>query len=131
MKSSDRFHPVAFQKWFAPRHLLKNFSWEGFSFPAAAHMRFVEGRIIEQREEHIRRGMMQEHGKLFASGEERAFAGLLLLRTFQDSRGACRCLRGRHSKPADLRLGQSRFNAASSCISKNAHRPTVLLFSQS
>jgi len=40
-------------------------------------------------------------------------------------RGACRCLRRRHSKPADLRLGQTRFNAASSCKSKNAHRPTV------
>jgi len=50
-------------------------------------MRFVEGRIIEQREEHIRRGMMQEHGKLFASGRGARVRGLLLLRTFQDRAG--------------------------------------------
>ena len=74
MKSQRPLHPVAFQKWFTPRHLLKNFSWKGFPFQQQAHMRFVDGRIVEQREEHIRRGMMQEHGKLFASGEERSFA---------------------------------------------------------
>jgi hypothetical protein len=73
MKSQQSLHPVALDQKFAPRHLLKNFSWEVFSFQKQTDMCFVEGWIVEKREEHIRRGMMQENGKLFASGDERAF----------------------------------------------------------
>jgi len=74
MKRQRPFHPVALQQRLAPRHLLENFFWEIFSFQKQADMRFVQRRIVEQRQKHIRRGMMQEHGKLIARSVERASA---------------------------------------------------------
>src|SRR5258708_19500925 len=74
MKSQRMVRPVDLEQRFASRHLLEYLSRNIFSFQQLANMRFVEGRIVEQCEEHIHRGMMQENGKFFASGDERAFA---------------------------------------------------------
>jgi len=50
---------VALQQRLTARHFLENFFREVFSFQQQADMRFLKGRIVEKREEHIGRGMMQ------------------------------------------------------------------------
>jgi len=37
-------------------------------------MRFVERRIVKQREDHFRGRVMQQNGQFFARSDERAFS---------------------------------------------------------
>jgi hypothetical protein len=74
MKRQRPFYTVAFQQRFPPPYFLEDFSRQVFSLEQQADLRFVQRRIIEQREQHVGRMIVQQSGKLFASSDERAFA---------------------------------------------------------
>jgi len=74
MKTPANASPGSFSEVVCAAPPPQEFLLEGFPFQKQADMRFLKCRIVKQREEHIRREMMQERRKLFASGDERAFA---------------------------------------------------------
>src|SRR5690242_10859136 len=80
MKTEFLLYPVTFEKWLALPNCFQNFTGEIFPFEKQAKMGFVESGIIEQRQEHVCGGMMQEHGKLIAGGYGRTFAVLVVVR---------------------------------------------------
>src|SRR5690348_5535983 len=73
MKAKRALHAVAFEQRLALPYFFENFSWEILAFQQQTKPRFVERWILKQRQEHIRRRMMQERGKLVAGGDARAF----------------------------------------------------------
>ena len=66
MKRHGALHLVALQQRLAPHHFLENFAGKIFSFEEQTQLRFVESRVVEQRQKHVRRRMVQQCGKLFA-----------------------------------------------------------------
>jgi hypothetical protein len=74
VKRQATLHAVALQERFAARYFLKNFPGKVFPLKQQTKLCFLQRRIIQKREQHIRRRMMQERGKFFAGGDERPFA---------------------------------------------------------
>ena len=59
MKRQRLLHAVILQQGLAPRHFFENFRRQIFSLQQHAQLRFLERRIIEQRQQHVRVGMVQ------------------------------------------------------------------------
>ncbi len=74
MKRQRLLYPIALEQWLPPRHLLKHFRRQAFPLQYQANMRFVERRIVKQREDHFRGRVMQQNGQFFARSDERAFS---------------------------------------------------------
>jgi hypothetical protein len=75
MKRQRSLHPVALEQGFAPGHFIENLYAKILSFQQQANVRFLKGRIVEERLEHIRGRMMQQNGKFLPRSDERAFHG--------------------------------------------------------
>src|SRR5690348_10586743 len=74
MKAERFLDAITLEQRLALADLFEDFAGEIFSFQEQAELRFVERRIVEQREENIRGRMMQERGEFIAGGHARAFA---------------------------------------------------------
>lgn len=83
MKREGALDPVTFEQVFAAPHLFQNFSREVFSFQEKAELRFIERRIIQKREEHIRGRVVKQPGELFARGDKCALARICRLKHFR------------------------------------------------
>ncbi len=73
MKTDSALDAVALQQWFALANFFENFAGEIFSFEKQTKVGFIQRRIIEQRQEHGCRRVMQQRAKLIAGGDTRAF----------------------------------------------------------
>lgn len=74
MKGESALDAIVFDQWLAARNLLENFGREILAIEKETELRFIERGIIEEREEHVRSGMMEEHGELMAGGDASALA---------------------------------------------------------
>src|SRR6266436_315898 len=66
MKSQRALHAVILQQRLAASYFLQNFRGKVLAVQQQTELRLVERGIIEQRQEHVRRMMMQQRSELFA-----------------------------------------------------------------
>src|SRR5712675_3676462 len=69
MKSERPFHSVILQQWLTPGHFLQNLSGDILAVQQQTKLRFVEHRIVQQRQKYIGRWMMQQRGQLLRRGD--------------------------------------------------------------
>jgi hypothetical protein len=74
MKRESALDPIIFDQRLAARNLFENFGREILAIEKQAELRLIERGIIEECEEHVRGGMMQEHGEFITAGGASALA---------------------------------------------------------
>ena len=74
MEGERAFDSIIFEKVFARGDFFEDFGGEIFAIEQEAELRFVERGVVENSEQDLSGGMLEESGEAVASGGQRAFA---------------------------------------------------------